>query len=29
MVCNACKGSGYMIDMACPRCRGLGRIAEE
>ena len=26
MNCKFCKGTGYAIDMSCPKCKGLGEI---
>ena len=26
MNCKYCNGTGYAIDMSCPKCRGLGEI---
>ena len=29
MKCKMCSGTGYMIDMACPYCKGTGRKNNE
>lgn len=28
IVCNLCDGSGMALTSTCPRCDGLGKIAE-